>query len=104
MQTTHFVRYLPRLEGLTSFFLRRLFGYARLIRYVATISALALKAHIDQWHRYCLLPATNVTAPAIPVLCIEADFAILRNCMTDNRLDSPDRQTMVTLINYGLAQ
>jgi hypothetical protein len=76
----------------------------QLIRYVATISALALKAHIDQWHRLCLLPATNVTAPAIPVLCIEADFAILRNCMTDNRLDSPDRQTMVTLISYGLVQ
>src|SRR5262249_41708415 len=34
-------------------------------------------------------------------LCIEADFATLRNCMADNRLDSLDRQTMGTLINYG---
>ena len=68
------MRHLQRLEGLTSFFLRRLFGYARLICYVGTISALALKAHIESMASICLLPATNVTAPAIPVLCIEADF------------------------------
>ena len=44
-----------------------------------------------------LLLATNVTAPATPAAGTGADFAILRNCMADNRLDSPDRQTMVTL-------
>jgi hypothetical protein len=47
-----------------------------------------------------LLPATNVTAPAMPGLCIGADFAILRNCMADDRLNSPDRQTMVALTDY----
>jgi hypothetical protein len=47
-----------------------------------------------------LLLATNVTAPATPAVGTGADFAILRNCMADNCLDSPDRQTMVTLINY----
>src|SRR5262249_41354161 len=31
METAHLVRYLRRLEGLTSFFLRRLFGFARWI-------------------------------------------------------------------------
>jgi hypothetical protein len=40
----------------------------------------------------------------MPGLCIGADFAILRNCMADNRLNSPDRQTMVTLTDYRSAQ
>jgi hypothetical protein len=37
---------------------------------------------------------------AMPGICIGADFAILRNSMADNRLNSPDRQTMVTLTDY----
>jgi hypothetical protein len=33
-------------------------------------------------------------------VCTRADFAIRRNCMADNRLNSPDRQPMVTLTDY----
>jgi hypothetical protein len=42
----------------------------------------------------------NLTALAMRRLCTRANFAILRNCMADNRLDSLDRQTTVTLTNY----
>jgi hypothetical protein len=47
-----------------------------------------------------VLPATNVTAQAMSGVCIGADFAILRNRMADNRLDSPARQMTVMLNNY----
>ena len=36
----------------------------------------------------------------MPRVYTRADFASFRNCMADNRLDSLDRQTMVTLTNY----
>src|SRR5262249_8215203 len=70
METAHLVRYLRRLEGLTSFFLRRLFGFARWIcglmslrgkkrtsQHVPAMSALPPKADIGTHSRdVCFVP------------------------------------------------
>src|SRR5215469_5059137 len=99
METAHLVRYLRRLEGLTSFFLRRLFGFAR---WICGLMSLRAKKRTSQHVR-----AMSALPPIAEILnrraVIRSTIAMFTPCKERHRAVSacPARHSAPDII-HGL--